>query len=267
LKTKPAPALFRITNKYKDSKVYGMHFETVFSKYKYQQPMKRFLLIIPALVLIFSACRRDPSADFIVSSHQVEVYETVYFTNTSSDNAGYCEWDFGDGTISNSINASHYYETAGHYTVTLTLYDHSRIVSQASTTIEVMTTALTVIVKEYGNEHSVSNASVILYPTQDDWDFQTNAIVEGTTDADGVVRFENLNPVIYYIDVWHENYNNYQLAAEDVGWIMTDPLLRNGENEFVAYVDYVGTLSRAEGKKMSLFTVKKSEPRIKGIAK
>ena len=204
--------------------------------------MNRFLLIIPVLALIMAGCHRDPdpSAAFIASAHRVEVFESVDFTNTSHDIPGTCEWDFGDGTIVNAIHATHFYELAGVYTVTLRLYDHSRVVSQASTTIEVVTTALTVIVKEYGTDHRIANASVILYPTIDDWDFETNAIVEGTTGSDGVVRFENLDPVIYFVDVWHENYNNYQLADEDVDWIMTDQLLPVGETEFVAYVDYVG---------------------------
>jgi PKD repeat protein len=225
--------------------------------------MKRLLLLIPALALLLAGCHPDPNASFIVSSHRVQVYESVDFTNTSSDIPNSLEWDFGDGTHASAINATHFYEHAGVYTVTLRLYDHSRIVSEASTSIEVVTTALTVIVKEYGTDHRVSNASVILYPTQDDWVYQNNAIVEGTTDNDGVVVFENLDPVIYFVDVWHENYNNYQLANEDVGWIMTDQLIPDAVTEFDAYVDYVGATKRMEGKKTVQFQLQSVERRIK----
>jgi PKD repeat protein len=211
--------------------------------------MKRLLLIIPVLAFILPGCHPDPNASFIVSSHRVEVYESIDFTNTSSDMPGTCEWDFGDGTFASAINASHFYQHAGTYTVTLRLYDHSRIVSESSTSIEVVTTALTVIVKEYGTEKRIPGASVILYPTQDDWMYESNAIVEGTTDNDGVVVFENLEPVIYFVDVWHENYNNYQLANEDTGWIRTDQLAMDAVTEFVAYVDYVGTTKSMAGKK------------------
>jgi PKD repeat protein len=225
--------------------------------------MKRFLLIIPALALLFAGCNPDPDASFIVSTHRAQVYESIDFTNTSSDVPGNCEWDFGDGTFASAINATHYYEHAGIYTVTLRLFSHSRIVSEASTTIEVVTTSLTVIVKEYGTDRRISNASVILYPTLDDWTYENNAIVEGTTDINGVVVFDNLDPVIYFVDVWHENYNNYQLANEDVGWIMTDQLVPEDMTEFVAYVDYVGQTKRMEVKKSAQFQAGSKEQRIK----
>jgi PKD repeat protein len=229
--------------------------------------MKRFLLIIPALALFLAGCHPDPNASFVVSSHRVQVFESINFTNTSSDIPGHCEWDFGDGTFANAINATHFYEHAGVYSVTLRLYDHSLILSEASTSIEVMTTSLSVIIKEYGTENRISNASVILYPTQDDWVYENNAIVEGTTDNDGVVVFENLDPVIYFVDVWHENYNNYQLANEDVGWIRTDQLVPDAVTEFVAYVDYVGATKRLEVKKSAQYQLQSMERRIKSDLK
>jgi PKD repeat protein len=225
--------------------------------------MKRFLLIISSLALLLAGCHPDPNASFIVSSHRVQVYESVDFTNTSTDIPNHCEWDFGDGTFATAINVTHYYEHAGLYTVTLRLYDHSMIASEASTTIEVVTTALTVIVKEYGTDRLISNASVILYPTQDDWVYENNAIVEGTTDNEGVVVFEDLDPVIYFVDVWHEEYNNYELANENVAWIMTDQLEPDAMTEFVAYVDYVGQAKRMDGKKSAQYQLKTVERRIK----
>ncbi len=229
--------------------------------------MKKLYYILPVLVLVLVSCERDPYADFIVSAHRVEVFETVYFTNTSSDDAEYFEWDFGDGTWSDAINVSHYYDQAGLYTVTLSAYSGTHLVSRVSREIEVTTTALTVIVEEYYDHYRVPGASVILYPTLDDWDFQSNAVVEGTTDANGVVTFENLNPVLYYLDIWHPSHNNYALAAEDAGWITAGPLVKGGEIEFVAYVDYVGTVSRADGKKVAMYKLKKVEPRLKPTGK
>jgi len=128
--------------------------------------MKRILPILPALILLIASCEREPFADFIPSSSRVEVYENVYFTNTSSDYADYFEWDFGDGTWSDAINASHYYEEAGFYDVTLTAYSNHREVDRRSMTIEVTTTSLMVIVEEYYDHYRVAGASVILYPTQ-----------------------------------------------------------------------------------------------------
>ena len=225
--------------------------------------MKRFIPIVPALVLLITSCEHKPYVDFIVSSHRVEVFETVYFTNNSSENVDYFEWDFGDGTWSDAINASHYYEEAGIYEITLTAFSGHRAIGSRSLTVEVLTTSLNVIVEEYYQHYRVADASVILYPTQADWDLETNPIVEGYTDENGVVTFENLNPVVYFIDVWHPTHNNYQLAVEDVGWIMTGQLYRNEMNEFIAYVDYIGTTSRKDGKKMAQYKLLKMEPRIK----
>ncbi len=97
--------------------------------------------------------------------------------------------------------------------------------------------------------------------------YENNAIVEGTTDNDGVVVFENLEPVIYFVDVWHENYNNYQLANEDVNWIRTDQLVPDAITEFVAYVDYVSQTKRMEGNKSAPYQLKRLERRIKTDSK
>jgi len=225
--------------------------------------MKKYIIILPVMVLLIASCEREPYADFIMSSHRVEVFETVYFTNTSSGYADHFEWDFGDGTWSDAFNASHYYDRAGVYEITLTAFRGQRVVDRASATIEVLTTSLNVIVEEYYDHYRVADASVILYPTLTDWENETNMLVEGFTDEYGVVTFENLDPVVYFVDVWHPTHNNYLLAAEDVGWIMTGQLYRNEVNEFIAYVDYVGSGSRKDGKKIAQYRILKVEPRLK----
>jgi hypothetical protein len=230
--------------------------------------MKQILFSIASLALILSGCQSpEPDASFIATSHRVQVFESINFTNTSSDIPGACEWDFGDGSYTTAVHATHYYQHPGIYTVTLRLYDHSRLISQASATIEVVTTTLTVIVKEYGTEHRISNASVILYPTKEDWDYETNAIAEGFTDNEGVVIFENLDPAIYFVDVWHENYDNYLLASEDVDWIMTGQLVPDAITEFIAYVDYAGVKKSTEKRKNFQIPLQSNERRIKSDSK
>ena len=64
-------------------------------------------------------------------------------------------------------------------------------------------------------------------------------------------------------DVWHPNHNNYQLASEDVTWIRTQPLIRNADNQFVAYVDYVGSTNRKDGRQTAQYKILKIEPRLK----
>lgn len=225
--------------------------------------MKHSLFILPVALALLSSCERRPEASFIVSSNPAEVYEAIHFTNTSSPDADYFEWDFGDDTYSNAINPQHFYERAGIYQVELTAFKRGGGSDRAYLNLDVLTTALNVIVEEFYDHYRVPEASIILYPTQADWDHETNPIVEGFTDANGFVRFENLNPVIYYLDVWHPSHNNYQLASEDVNWIRTQPLVRNAENDFVAYVDYVGTVNRKDGRQSAQYKILKIEPRVK----
>ena len=115
---------------------------------------------------------------------------------------------------------------------------------------------LEVEVLEYYDQYPVQGASVILYPTEADWDNETNAIVEGFTNSAGKVIFTNLGPYVYYIDVWHETHNNYTLRNEDIGFIRTDQLQKNELNQFVAWVDYTGTKGSAARDRKQLMPLK-----------
>ena len=117
-------------------------------------------------------------------------------------------------------------------------------------TIEVLfPTMLEITVLEYYDEYTVSNASVLLYPSLYDWEYETNYISEGFTDVNGVVTFTGVGAVSYWIDVWHSNHNNYLLAEESEDWIKTLPLLRNRINTFTAYVDYFDSNTKSTSKK------------------
>ncbi len=201
--------------------------------------MKKYILMIAIIPMLFAGCEKEPYADFYSSATLVEIDEIIYFTNNSM-HADYFEWDFGDGTISTQRNPSHHYSFEGMYTVALTAFRNDRVYDRAYMTVEVLIpTMLEVTVLEYYDEYPVSDASVLLYPSLYDWQEETNALIEGFTDANGIVTFTKLEPVSYWIDVWHENYNNYKLAEEDEYWIRTLPLIKNSLNTFIAYVDEV----------------------------
>ena len=105
----------------------------------------------------------------------------------------------------------------------LSAYSKSGNVDRAYADIEVLSpTMLEVEVLEWYDEYPVQGASVILYPTETDWDNETNAIVEGFTNSSGKVIFTNLGPYVYYIDVWHETHNNYTLRDEENGQLYKD---------------------------------------------
>jgi len=211
--------------------------------------MKKLAYLILVIPVIMTSCNMDPIADFFVSRNIVDIGEAIYFTNNSAD-ADYFEWDFGDGTRSNSFDASHIYTQDGTYTVSLFAYNGRHRVSKAMATIHVMyPTSLEVIVLEYYDEYPVEGASVLLYGTLYDWEQAdvNYSIAEGFTNQYGETVFSNLNEQRYYIDVWEDYYHNYWLAEEDVAWIETHVLVPNEMNTFFAYVDYV-----EEGKKSSV---------------
>jgi PKD repeat protein len=207
---------------------------------------------------------------FNVSGTPVEQSELVYFTNLSST-ADFFEWSFGDGTISNAANPSHSYNNYGNYLVTLEAFRNNILIGTASTTIEVLfPTTLEITVLEYYEEYPVPDASIILYPSLYDWENEINPILdsygnvlEGITNESGVVTFTGLNPVSYWIDVWHINHNNYLLAGEDENFIKTLPLKKNQVNSFIAYVDHVASKSTKEGRKISKFKTTKLQRTLK----
>lgn len=209
---------------------------------------------------MLSSCEVQPDAHFFTDKIKVEIGEEVLFFNGST-NATEFEWNFGDGTWSDAYEPAHTYSASGIFTVILSAYSRSGNVDRSFLDIEVVSpTMLEVEVLEWYDEYPVSGASVILYPTERDWDNETNAIVEGFTNSSGKVVFTNLGPNIYYIDVWHPTHNNYTLRNEDVGFIRTDRLQKNQLNKFVAWVDYTGTKSGTARDRKQLLSLKSRSP-------
>ena len=182
----------------------------------------------------------------------VEVSDEVYFTNNSLD-ARYFEWNFGDGTSSTDVNPIHVYTASGTYTVTLSAISRHNHIDRAYQDITVLfPTTLEIKVLEYYDEYPVGNASVILYPTYDDWLAETSMIIEGFTNTNGIVIFSRMDPAVYYVDVWEQNHNNYTLADDDIDWIRIPQLEPNEINRFVAWVDYVSSKSGERNRQLKI---------------
>ncbi len=207
--------------------------------------MKRFIIILAAAALL-TGCETRPDAFFYTDKVVALTGEEIFFTNDSY-NATWFEWDFGDGTFSTAVNPVKSYNSTGIFNVELKAFGKNGTVGRAYQTIEVKSpTILEVEVLEYYDEYPVANASVILYGSLNDWDSETNPIIEGYTNANGKVTFTNLNAKVYYVDVWHSTHNNYTLRDEDVAYIATQRLVPNQINRFVAWVDYTGTKKSTE---------------------
>jgi hypothetical protein len=214
--------------------------------------MKKLSFILLVISLILSSCRIRPVAGFFTSEVEVEVGDIVYFTNNSLD-ARYFEWDFGDGTVSTEVNPTHIYGASGTYTVTLIAISRSDITDRAYQEITILfPTTLEIEVLEWYDEYPVEDASVILYPTYDDWLEETNMIIEGFTNQNGIVIFSRMDPVVYYVDVWEQNHNNYTLADEDIDFIRIPQLEPNEINRFTAWVDYVSGKSVGRNRQLKI---------------
>jgi PKD repeat protein len=228
--------------------------------------MKNLLILSAILMLLASGCEKAPEAGFYVSSPVIEIYETIYFTNTSSRADSY-RWSFGDGTVSSDMNPVHSYDLPGTYLVTLEAFQGSNEVDQTTMYIDVLSTTLDIQVLEYYDEYPVANASIVLYTSQYDWDNQTNTVygLEWFTDENGIAIMYGLDPIVYWVDIWHQNYDNYQLAAEDIKNVKTFSLNYHEVNQYTFYVDYVGTTtSRKDGRKVDQYKVVKIERKKPG---
>ncbi|HHU35247.1 MAG TPA: PKD domain-containing protein [Bacteroidetes bacterium] len=200
-----------------------------------------------AIITVVNNPSGSPNARFTVSTATPTVGEEVYFTNNSIGAASYI-WDFGDGIISRETHPTHVYTINGQYEVELAAINSNGTISYAYITIDArIPKMLAIEVVEYYNLYRVPGASVILYPTLEDRNKQSNALCEGFTDDYGIVVFSGLPDDDYFVDVWEENHDNYSLASEDAGFITIEWVEPNTLNWFVAYVD-VADHSAAKGR-------------------
>ena len=206
---------------------------------QYFTPMKNLLFILFLIPAIMISCESFPEAGFEVDTVSPEVGQAVYFSSCSH-NAHEYEWDFGDGVVSYEPDPFHFYTGTGTFEVTLTVYSHTGDSDQTSLMIDVMIpTLLEITVLEYYDEYVVPDASVRLYPTLLDWEFERDLQAEGYTDNEGLVVFSHLGPYVYYVDVWETNHDNYILKKDDVAFIRTSEIMPNKINRFTAWVDVV----------------------------
>jgi len=81
------------------------------------------VIILGCLFIFFGRCKKeDPPISSFVSDRNIVVEgDTVFFSDRSPRNPTSWLWDFGDSGSSTSQNPFHIYNTAGTYTVSLTV--------------------------------------------------------------------------------------------------------------------------------------------------
>jgi hypothetical protein len=199
--------------------------------------MKRIIYILLALPFILISCEKNPVASFSTDSNEQVVGQPVYFNN-NSQNSDRFEWDFGDGYASQVSSPIHTFTATGSYVVKLTATSKSHLSDETSLTVNVVIpTLLEIEVREYYSNDLIPDASIRLYSSVTDWENEKNMVDEGIADADGVAVFSNLDPFVYYVDVWEATHDNYALKSEDISFIRTPEILPHKINRFIALVD------------------------------
>lgn len=220
--------------------------------------MKKVLYLSLVLPLIIISCEKSPVAQFSTDTKDLPVGQEILFHNESS-NATDFEWDFGDGFTSHERDPYHTYNSTGTYDVSLTAIGKKGGDDVAKLTINVVVPTLLVIeVREYYEDYVVPDASVLLYNSLNDWNAAdvSKAEIEGFTDANGIAVFANLDPFVYYVDVWEKNHDNVVLGMENVDNIRTPEVMPHQINWFLALVDKANH-SNAKGRASKDYVIKK----------
>jgi len=69
----------------------------------------------------FTGCIKEPTACFTVQGTHIDLGDTLFLQNCSSDAKSYT-WYFGDGNTSADVSPNHIYTDIGDFTVSLTAY-------------------------------------------------------------------------------------------------------------------------------------------------
>ena len=179
-----------------------------------------------------------PAACFTTQYDDYYIDEEVVFTNCSSDATSYL-WDFGDGTTSTLQNPAHTYTNTGNYTVTLKAYSNG-IESTVTKDLAVhYTTDLDILVMYDGSSDPVIDAEVTLYETENDWINDTNPYLWGNTDNNGIIIFENLDPVEYYVYAYKEASTPPDYYGNDNQGNLVGPLIQYELNSYNVYVEFI----------------------------
>lgn len=155
------------------------------------------LILITLTVL---SCQRLPQPDFTYAPMEnPEAGDTIRFNNASVDATSY-QWEFGDGSSSIQENPNYIYSRAGIYDVKLTAFNEAGEEAVTETLTINQPTVLGFLVYDSTGENVLSGAEVLIFDNEYDWEFNMDEpLRNGVTDNNGVVLFENVEPIVYYI--------------------------------------------------------------------
>jgi len=169
------------------------------------------ITIVPETVLLV------PTADFSFDRDTIEEGDSIDFTSRTTGEVDLLEWDFGDGQSSVGPTATHTYDTAGSYTITLTA-SNAAGPSTTSTEITVLTgveppkAAIAPLPSKIVTGQFVTLTSASLNePTRLAWD-----LGDGTRGAGGSLQHAWAAPGTYRVRLVAENSEGTDETFTDV---------------------------------------------------
>lgn len=164
---------------------------------------KLFFYAAAIIMVIFSACKKEPTASFIHSSDNYEAGDTINFTSTSSD-ANNFHWDFDDGNTSTDKNPWHIFNSTGTYEVSLKVTnDDGSDETSSSVTIKDPTILAFEVVKGE-TEETLPACGIIVFDNLTDFQNVENPVAVGYTDNDGYIDFYHAKAIVYYLYAYKE---------------------------------------------------------------
>jgi parallel beta-helix repeat protein len=171
-----------------------------------------------------------PIADFTYSPTNPTIYDTVNFTDSSTDDDGTVavwKWGFGDGTNSTLQHPRHKYAVAGVYTVTLKVADdrgESTLTSKAVSVRKIGTSVMidapsevnrgqlfTVVVSlRDESQNPLSDATIWVYMLREKW----SIISHDETNASGIASVEYGTELLPGTYLFRAVFNGTQIFAE-----------------------------------------------------
>jgi len=179
---------------------------------KFIRPKGIVLLIAIPLFTLFS-CEKVPETNFTYSPmDNPEAGEYIAFENTTPEAISY-EWDFGDGTASSQENPEHKFAEAGNFEVTLTATNDAGAQPKIETLTINPATILSFFILDSTEANTLSQAEVLLYDNQADWNDLAKPMDSAITNALGEAVFQNMEDIVYYIWAYKDEAEGYWIAG------------------------------------------------------
>lgn len=155
--------------------------------------------LISLVALAALSCKKLPEPDFSFTPEEnPEAGEEVQFENKTLEASSY-QWNFGDGGSSTEINPTHIYEEAGIFEVQLTAFNDAGDASRTASITINESTILGFVVYDSTEVNVIEGAAIWLYDNEADWNNVEDPLMSDFTDADGIVLFEHMEAIEYYI--------------------------------------------------------------------